>query len=180
MENKKNEIVVFSEGFLHWDNEIYRCALGRDGFKENKREGDGATPAGIFKLREVWYRADRVARPKTKLPTKEIQPNDGWSDDSKSPNYNQPVKIPTEGSHEKLFREDDVYDLVIPLGYNDEPPVPGLGSAIFMHIARPTYSPTEGCVALSKEDLLKVLETCDSETTIRIKPLVALVPPTQT
>jgi L,D-peptidoglycan transpeptidase YkuD (ErfK/YbiS/YcfS/YnhG family) len=120
-----------------------------------------------------------MERPRTKLPTKEIKENDGWSDDSKSPNYNRPIKLPTTESHEKLFRDDEVYDIVIPLGYNDEPPVPGLGSAIFMHVARPTYSPTEGCIALSKEDLLKVLETCDSETTIRVKPLVALVPPAQ-
>ncbi len=179
MENKPPEIVVFSEGFLHWNGEIYRCALGRGGFKESKREGDGATPAGTFKLREVWYRADRMERPRTKLPTKEIKENDGWSDDFKSPNYNRPIKLPATESHEKLFRDDEVYDIVIPLGYNDEPPVPGLGSAIFMHIARPIYSPTEGCIALNKEDLLKVLETCDSETTVRVKPLVALVPPAQ-
>lgn len=176
MENKKPEIVVFSEGFLHWGQEIYRCALGRGGFKENKKEGDGTTPAGTFKLREVLYRADRMARPKTQLPVREIKESDGWCDDVKSPNYNKLIKLPTEEKHEKLFRDDEVYDLIVVLGYNDEPVVPGLGSAIFMHIARPTYSPTEGCIALEKSELLKILETCDSETTIRIKPLVSLVP----
>lgn len=138
---------------------VLRCALGRSGITpaESKREGDGATPAGAWPLRAVYWRADRIARPDTALPLLAIDPQSGWCDAPGDPRYNQPVNLPYPASTESLWREDEVYDLVVVLGYNDDPVLPGRGSAIFLHVARPDYSPTEGCVALAREDVLAVL-----------------------
>jgi L,D-peptidoglycan transpeptidase YkuD (ErfK/YbiS/YcfS/YnhG family) len=108
----------------------YRCAFGKGGFSAHKKEGDGATPLGKFLLRECWYRADRIAKPDTRLPLHVIKETDGWCDDPKSPEYNRHVKLPFSSSHEKLFHDDHVYDLIVPIGYNDDPIVPGKGSAI--------------------------------------------------
>ena len=148
---------------------IYPCALGKAGIVDDKREGDSATPRGEFKLREVWYRADRLPKPKTLLPIRELSPQDGWCDDIALPEYNRHVMLPFQGSHESLWRDDHVYDLIVPISYNDETPVPGKGSAIFIHIAREGYTPTSGCIALKQEDLLELLVNCDSETDVVIQ-----------
>jgi len=147
----------------------YRCAIGKGGFSGDKKEGDGCTPIGAFLLRECWYRADRLPKPDTKLPLRVIKETDGWCDDPKSAEYNRAVTLPAAFSHERLWREDHRYDLIIPLGYNDAPIVPGKGSAIFLHVAQPDYAPTEGCVALAQGDLLEVLKLCDSGTVIDIR-----------
>jgi L,D-peptidoglycan transpeptidase YkuD (ErfK/YbiS/YcfS/YnhG family) len=115
------------------------------------------TPLGRWPLREVRYRADRLRRPATGLPVRVIRPGDGWCDDPTDRNYNRPVKLPFPRSHEGLWRKDSLYDLVVVLGYNDHPRSLGRGSAIFMHLARPGYTPTAGCIALSRADMLKVL-----------------------
>src|SRR5262249_27558370 len=107
--------------------------------------------------RRVLYRADRLAAPLGRLPSKPIAPDDGWCDDPADPVYNRPVRLPYPASHERLWREDGVYDLIVILGHNDEPVVPGAGSAVFLHVARPGYAPTAGCVALSLEDLTQVV-----------------------
>jgi L,D-peptidoglycan transpeptidase YkuD (ErfK/YbiS/YcfS/YnhG family) len=109
-------------------------------------------------MRQVFWRPDRIAAPATRLSVVALAPDMGWCDDPRSSLYNRPVQLPFPASHEKLWREDRVYDLIVVLGYNDDPVVPGRGSAIFLHIARPDYSPTEGCVACSKDDLLDLLE----------------------
>ena len=154
-------------------NRSYRCATGKGGLipAHQKREGDGATPIGRWFLRECWVRADRLAHPVTQLPLRMIQPDDGWCDDPSQTLYNRHFKITADiaFSFERLWREDACYDLIIPLGYNDAPVVPGAGSAILLHIAKPDYAPTEGCVALAREDMLKVLEYCTPETQIEIK-----------
>jgi L,D-peptidoglycan transpeptidase YkuD (ErfK/YbiS/YcfS/YnhG family) len=154
---------------LQMDNRSFRCAIGKSGFSESKKEGDGCTPLGVFSLRKCWYRADRVAAPETGLPLRAIKENDGWSDDPKASDYNRHVALPYTFSHEKLWRDEHVYDLIVPLGYNDDPVVPGKGSAIFMHVAHNDYRPTEGCVALALPDLLEVLKLCDSGTVIDIR-----------
>lgn len=146
----------------------YRCAIGKNGFSADKKEGDGCTPLGAYSLRECWYRADKIAKPDTKLPLKIIHEDDGWCDDPKHPDYNKHVKLPFSASHEKMCREDDRYDMVIPLGYNDAVIVPGKGSAIFMHVAKPDVSGTEGCVALKAADLLEILRHFDGDTVIEI------------
>lgn len=158
---------------------IFPCATGKSGFTVDKREGDGCTPLGIFPLRECWYRHDKLAAPKTLLPLQLINEEDGWCDEPSSPHYNRPVKLPYSLSHERLWREDDVYDIVVPLGYNDDPVIPGKGSAIFMHLARladtPSepdnsvhYEPTEGCIALARADMLELLAHCGPDTLIEI------------
>jgi L,D-peptidoglycan transpeptidase YkuD (ErfK/YbiS/YcfS/YnhG family) len=137
-----------------------RCALGKGGIISaiDKRESDGASPIGIWPIRRVMFRADKIAPPSTPLPLTHIQPTDGWCDSSDDENYNQPVSHPYPASAELLWRDDDVYDIIVVLGHNDDPVVAGLGSAIFMHVARPDYRPTEGCVALALPDLLALLE----------------------
>ncbi len=147
----------------------YRCTLGEKGVTGDKREGDLKTPLGSFSLMECWYRADRLAAPETHLPLRVIQQDDGWCDDVNSPLYNQPVKLPFAPSHEVLWREDEKYDIIVTLGYNVKPLVPGKGSAIFFHVAPADYPPTQGCVGLVKRDLLEVLRHCSTETLMRVK-----------
>lgn len=163
-----NIIVISSQGTALFHEKEYRCALGRGGVKEGKHEGDGATPVGEFPIREVYFRSDRGERPDSPFLTNEITPHDGWSDDVSDKLYNSHVTLPHKGSHETLWREDHIYDIIIVLGYNDEPSVAGKGSAIFMHIARPALTPTDGCIAFSEEDLREILSQCTIETKVRI------------
>lgn len=140
----------------HWGAAAFPCFIGQGGIKRHKQEGDGATPVGLFPFREVFYRADRIEQPLTALPITAITPQMGWCDAPHHLQYNRLVKLPFEASHERLHREDGAYDLVLVVGYNDAPPVPGLGSAIFVHLkGDKTY--TKGCVALDRADLLHVL-----------------------
>jgi len=133
-----------------------RCALGSGGVRSDKREGDGATPAGRWRLRRVLFRADRVPPPRTALPLSAIGFQDGWCDDPGDSAYNRPVRLPYGASHERLWRADRLYDLLVVLDHN-EAGVPGAGSAVFLHVARPDYGPTSGCVALAELDLRRVL-----------------------
>jgi L,D-peptidoglycan transpeptidase YkuD (ErfK/YbiS/YcfS/YnhG family) len=144
------------------------CALGRSGIAASKREGDGATPVGRFPLRRVLYRADRLALPPIALPSAVIEPGDGWCDDPASSDYNRQVRLPITASHEHLWRLDELYDIVVVLGHNDDPPVAGAGSAIFLHVARPDYAPTQGCVAVARSDLLQLLAECGSENFLTV------------
>jgi L,D-peptidoglycan transpeptidase YkuD (ErfK/YbiS/YcfS/YnhG family) len=162
--------IIVADGYLSWPGGRARAALGKSGLSPAKREGDGATPVGVFALRNLLYRADRMARPETGLAISAIQPGDGWSDDPRDPLYNRPVPLPHPYCHERLWRDDGLYDLIVPLGYNDDPPAPGLGSAIFLHCAQPDYGPTEGCVAVAALDLLAVLAGCSAVTRIAIMP----------
>ncbi len=141
-----------------------RCALGRSGVARNKREGDGATPAGAFPLRRVLYRPDREPPPQTALPIAALERGDGWCDAPDDAAYNRLVRLPHAASAEALWRADAVYDLIVVVGYNDAPVVAGRGSAIFLHLARPDFRPTEGCVALARADLLAVLADADADT----------------
>ena len=164
------DIVVTSPTKLTFQQKDYTCAIGRNGFSEAKREGDGATPLGRFRLRTLRYRADRIELPKTLLTARPLAQQDGWCDAPDNALYNRPVGLPFNASHERLWRDDCLYNLVVDLGYNDDPPIPNLGSAIFLHVAQPEYKATEGCVALNQEDLLEVLAKCSAETWIDIMP----------
>lgn len=148
---------VSPDGWLDGPTGRLRAVLGRSGIVAEKREGDGGTPSGCFALRELWYRPDRLTLPEAGLPIRAIAEQDGWSDDPRDPAYNRPVRLPHPFSHERLWRDDGLYDLIVPLGYNDDPPVAGKGSAIFLHCARPDWGTTEGCVALAHTDLLGLL-----------------------
>ena len=144
-------------GLLHYRGRVWPCVLGRAGVSAQKREGDGATPAGRFPLHRLLYRADRLARPETALPVAAIARDDGWCDDPADPHYNRAVKLPYGARTETLWRDDELYDLVIVVGHNDDPVVPFAGSAVFMHVAATNGEPTAGCVALGRADLLALL-----------------------
>lgn len=142
-----------------WAGESHPCAVGRSGViaGAEKREGDGASPAGAWTMRRLLYRPDRLSPPETGLPVAAIAEDDGWCDDPQDDAYNQAVKLPYAASHERLWRDDEIYDLIVVLGHNDTPVRPGLGSAIFLHCVRPDFAPTEGCIALEQETLLRLL-----------------------
>ncbi len=150
---------AMSDGRFELSGRWTRCALGKNGVRpaEDKREGDGASPLGTWAIRRVLYRPDRGPVPVTALPVTALTPDDGWCDAPADPLYNQPVPLPYPASHEVLWREDGVYDLIVILGHNDDPPVPGMGSAIFLHLARPGFTGTEGCIALTRPDLEALL-----------------------
>jgi L,D-peptidoglycan transpeptidase YkuD (ErfK/YbiS/YcfS/YnhG family) len=158
-----------ARGTLTCADNAYVCALGRSGVSASKIEGDNTTPIGTFSLRQLFYRADRLALPATTLMTRAIERHDGWCDAPGDSHYNQLITMPHPTSAENLWREEHVYDLIVVIGYNDAPIVSGKGSAIFMHIATPDYAPTAGCVALSQRDLLSVLQTLSPDPTITIQ-----------
>jgi L,D-peptidoglycan transpeptidase YkuD (ErfK/YbiS/YcfS/YnhG family) len=161
--------IEVKDGKLFFSGKEYLCALGRGGIKINKIEGDGATPAGTFNIRRVLYRPDKISKPVTKLPAEKITPEDLWCDDPVHETYNTLVRSPHPGSFENLWREDDIYDVIVPIGYNDDPAIRGKGSAIFLHVAREGYPPTAGCIALSLSDLLEILDSINDGTKIRIE-----------
>ncbi len=144
------------------------CAVGRGGVRDDKTEGDGATPAGNWPIRRVLYRADRLRRPETVFPCDSLQPDDGWCDAPGDPQYNTQVRLPYPASHERLWRDEGVYDCIVVLGYNDRPVRAGAGSAIFLHVARPDLAPTEGCVALPRGNLLDFLRAASRSSRVRI------------
>jgi len=163
---------AFSDGWLAMGAREVRCALGPAGVipASEKREGDGATPLGLWPLRSVLYRDDRGGPPATGLPLQAISASQGWCDAPDDPLYNRPVRLPYPASAERLWREDEVYDLLVVLGHNDDPPVPGLGSAIFLHIARHAYPPTQGCVALARSDLEALLAMAEPGDALAVIP----------
>jgi len=144
--------------WLHWGAGKRRAAIGPGGIAIKTGEGDGITPRGTFPIREVFYRADRVKNLQIALPLRKIARDDGWCDAPDDQLYNRLVKLPYPASAENMWREDHLYDLVAVLGYNDNPVVRGKGSAIFLHLAKPDYSVTQGCVAMAMDDLLAAIE----------------------
>lgn len=169
----ETDLVVEPPGILRWGGRRFACALGRGGVRSNKREGDGATPAGRFPLRRVLYRPDRVTPPRTALPVAPLAPHDGWCDDPAHPLYNRPLRLPHEARHEALWRAGRVYDLIVVLGHNDAPVVPDAGSAVFLHVAQPDYTPTAGCVAVAAGDLLTILAGVGRRAWLRVSPAPA-------
>jgi L,D-peptidoglycan transpeptidase YkuD (ErfK/YbiS/YcfS/YnhG family) len=146
----------------------FPCALGRAGCRARKREGDGATPIGIWRLREVLYRPDQVRRPATRLPVRPLRRHDGWCDAAADRNYNRRVSLPYPASAEPLWRQDALYDVVVVLGYNDHARARGRGSAIFLHVAKPGYAPTEGCIAVARAHLLRLLERLGARAAVGV------------
>lgn len=148
-------------GALRW-----RCALGRSGLTAVKREGDGATPRGEFRMVQAFYRPDKISRPRMRLPLRPLQAADGWCDATGDRNYNRRVRHPYPASAERMWRTDGLYDVVVVLDYNLRPRTQGRGSAIFMHCARAGYAPTEGCVALRRSDLVRLLAVVGARPTV--------------
>jgi L,D-peptidoglycan transpeptidase YkuD (ErfK/YbiS/YcfS/YnhG family) len=144
-------------------------ALGRGGVKANKREGDGATPRGAFRLKRLWWRADRHPRPSTSLPARPIKAADGWCEDPHDRHYNQPVTIPAQSNADRLARADGLYDFIVELDHNTRPRIAGRGSAVFIHVARPGFAPTAGCVALKAGALRRLLARVGPRTKIMVE-----------
>jgi len=144
-------------GRLYWPRGSAAAAVGRSGVRADKREGDGATPAGTFPLVPVLYRPDRIAPPLSQLPVRPLAPSDSWVGEPGDPNYNRPVSLPYPASAEQMWRQDGLYDALVVIGYNMAPVIPGAGSAIFLHVAAPDFAPTAGCVAVEKNVLLGLL-----------------------
>jgi L,D-peptidoglycan transpeptidase YkuD (ErfK/YbiS/YcfS/YnhG family) len=159
-----------ARGILRLGGLTLPCALGRGGRRARKREGDGATPIGCWRIAGVLYRADRMRRPATRLPVRRIAPTDGWCDAPADRNYNRAVRHPYPASAECLWRADHLYDVIVVLGYNRKPRVRGRGSAVFMHLAKPGYAPTEGCIALRPEHLLRLLQRFGTGARVRVLP----------
>ena len=157
-----------SRGILRFEEGEYPCALGRGGTRGAKREGDGATPIGTFFLRQAFYRPDRLAPPASGLSVRALTRGDGWCDDPGHSEYNRLIRLPFGASHENLWRADNLYDVVVVVGHNDDPPEPGLGSAIFLHCATADFAPTEGCIALARETLIGLLPRLMPDTALRV------------
>ena len=159
-------------GILDIDGHPVRCALGPAGVvpAQAKREGDGASPAGVWPIREVLYRPDRGPPPATAFRLRAMSEADGWCDDPADPAYNRPVQLPYPASAETMWRDDELYDIVVILGHNDDPAVPAMGSAIFLHVAKPGYPPTQGCVAIARRDLEALLDIAKPGDAVEIAP----------
>ncbi len=163
-------LAAFSDGRLSIDGRITRCAIGRGGIvpATAKLEGDRASPAGLWPLRRAFWRSDRAPPPSTRLPLAAIAPTDGWCDAPGDEHYNRLVTLPYTASAESLWRVDRLYDLVIVLGHNDDPVIAGAGSAIFLHLARDDFAPTDGCIATGRADLLDIVSRAGPNDVLRI------------
>ena len=161
-------IIVKKSGYLKYKNLKFRCALGKAGIKKKEKEGDNVTPKGIFKIIKMYYRSDKIKNITTDVKKIKIKKNMGWCDDSRCHHYNQQIKLPNKFSHEKLFRNDNLYDLILVLNYNINPTIKYKGSAIFIHIAKNSYKKTKGCIALKKENLIELISKIKKNTKIKI------------
>ena len=161
--------IIIKKHFLLYRGYKSKCSIGKSGITRLKKEGDLATPKGVFKLGLLYYRKDRNKSLKSKLIKRVIKKNMGWCDDSKSKKYNQEIFFPFKYGAEKLYRKDKIYDIFINIKYNQLPIVKGKGSAIFLHLSNKKYKPTSGCVAIQKKDFLKILPLINNKTKISIK-----------
>jgi L,D-peptidoglycan transpeptidase YkuD (ErfK/YbiS/YcfS/YnhG family) len=161
-------IIINKSGYLKYKDLIFKCAIGKAGIKKKKKEGDKITPIGAYKIINIYYREDRIKKIPTKFRLNKIKKNMGWCDDPRSKEYNKLIKLPSKYRHEKLFRKDNIYDLIMVLNYNISPIIKNKGSAIFIHIAKKNYKKTLGCIALKKTDLIKLLKKINKKTKVII------------
>jgi len=161
-------IIVKNPGLLKYKNLQFRCALGKLGIQKKRHEGDLITPKGKFRLTKIYYRSDRIKKINSPLKKIKIKKNMGWCDDTESRHYNKQIKINKNYSYEKLYRKDNVYDIIVVLNYNLNPIRRGKGSAIFLHVAKRNYNKTHGCVALKKNELLYLLSKIKKNTQIKL------------
>ena len=161
-------IIINKSGVLKYKDLKFRCALGKAGVGNKKREGDNITPKGNYKITRIYYRNDRVKKITSKIKLIKIKRNMVWCDDPRSESYNKLIKLPTNFSCEKLFRKENIYDLIIVLDYNMKPTIKNRGSAIFIHVARKKFSKTAGCIALKKTHLRKLIKEINKKTKIII------------
>ncbi|CAN1608603.1 L,D-transpeptidase catalytic domain containing protein [Candidatus Pelagibacterales bacterium] len=161
-------IIINNYGYLTYKKLKFRCSLGKAGIGDKIREGDNITPNGIFKIIKVYYRNDRIKNIKSNFNLIKINKTMGWCNDYKSRYYNRQIKLPSKFSHEKLFRKDNLYDLICVLNFNNNPTIKKKGSAIFIHISRKKYKATSGCIGLTKNNLIKLLRILKKDTKIKI------------
>ena len=161
-------MIIVRKNTLIYNDKSFQCAIGKSGTTKKKIEGDGCTPLGKYLIKEVFYRSDRVNLPNISFPTTVIENNYGWCDDINSKEYNKLIKFPFKESAERLFRSDNIYDIICVLNYNLDPIVKNKGSAIFLHIARDDYSGTQGCVAISEKNLVLLLTMININTELNI------------
>ena len=160
--------LVVKNGFITNENLKFTCSIGYNGLSNKKCEGDGCTPIGHFKITKILYRPDKINDCKFLLDSEVIKKFDGWCDDINSDLYNQKIKFPFNLSAEQLYRNDDLYDIICIIDYNLNPIIRGKGSAIFLHVANDDYSPTQGCIAIKKEELLLIAAELDKSSKIII------------
>lgn len=165
------DLIVKTPNTAAWGGLTFRCAIGSSGLvsPQAKTEGDGGTPIGKWPMREIIYRADRLHLPRVSLPIRAMLPTDGWCEIPTDANYNKRVQHPYAVPVDEMWRDDYLYDIVVPLGYNDDPVIPGKGSAIFLHLARRDYAPSAGCVTLALDDLLTVLREAEAGSAVEIR-----------
>jgi L,D-peptidoglycan transpeptidase YkuD (ErfK/YbiS/YcfS/YnhG family) len=161
-------IIINKTGYLKYKNLKFRCSLGKNGIRKKKIEGDNVTPTGIYKLVNFFYRKDRINIIKSRISFTEIKKNMGWCDDPKSRKYNKLIKLPSKFSHEKLFRKDHLYDLIIVTSYNMDPVIKNKGSAIFIHLAKRFYRPTGGCIGLKKNNMIELIKELRTNESVKI------------
>ena len=161
-------IIINKSKYLKYKDLKFKCALGKAGIRKKKKEGDNITPKGIYKIIKIYYRDDRIKKISSKFKLIKIRKNMGWCDDPKSKKYNKLIKLPTEFSHEKLYRKDNIYDLILALNYNMKPIIKDKGSAIFIHVANKNYKSTAGCIGLKKSHLINLVKTIKENTKVLI------------
>jgi L,D-peptidoglycan transpeptidase YkuD (ErfK/YbiS/YcfS/YnhG family) len=161
--------ILINKNYLAYDDYKVKCALGKRGIGNKRREGDFITPRGNFKIKYILYRKDRIKRIQSKIKKIIIKKNMGWCDDPLSKNYNKLIKIPSEYNYEKLYKKDNVYDIILVLNYNMNPVVKNKGSAIFIHVTKTNYKKTEGCIAIKRIHLLKIIKELKNNTKIKIE-----------
>jgi L,D-peptidoglycan transpeptidase YkuD (ErfK/YbiS/YcfS/YnhG family) len=161
-------IIIKKSGYLQYKNLKFRCALGKAGIKKKEKEGDNVTPKGTFKITKMYYRPDKIKNITSLVKKIKIKNNMGWCDDPSSNLYNRQIKLPNKFGHEKLYRKDNLYDLILVLNYNVNPIRKNKGSAIFIHIAKKNYKKTKGCIALKKKHLIELVSKIKKNTKIKI------------
>jgi L,D-peptidoglycan transpeptidase YkuD (ErfK/YbiS/YcfS/YnhG family) len=161
-------IIIKKSGYLQYKNLKFRCALGKAGVKKKEKEGDNITPKGTFKITKMYYRPDKIKNIISLVKKIKIKNNMGWCDDPNSIHYNKQIKLPSKFSHEKLYRKDNLYDLILVLNYNINPIIKYKGSAIFIHVAKNSYKKTKGCIALKKKHLIELVSKIKKNTKIKI------------
>ena len=160
--------ILINKKYLNYYKYKVKCSVGKRGIGYKKKEGDLITPVGLYRIKYILYRKDRIKRLKTKIKTIAIKKNMGWCNDSKSKKYNQLIKLPSNNSYEKLYKKENVYDIILVLNYNMSPVIKNRGSAIFIHVSKKNYKKTEGCVALKKTHLIEILKKLQKKTKVKI------------
>ena len=160
--------IIIKNNYLLFNDYRIKCALGKRGIGNKKKEGDFITPRGIFKIKFILYREDRIKNLNTILKKIKIKKKMGWCDDVSSDEYNKLITLPSKYKYEKLFRKDNVYDIILVLDYNMRPIRKFKGSAIFIHIAKQKFTKTEGCIAIKKNELKKIVKKINHNTRIKI------------